>query len=415
MVFGQFVYSSPVNENTNNASTNWFAVWAIFLSGCTLAVHIGKLPTALPLLADEFSLTLAQTGNLVSIYALLVAFGALLAGVLVARIGYVIFAVAGVSLCLLGSTVGTFATNVPLLMVTRVIEGLGWVVGVVSIPVLLSTIASPKDRAVVMGLWGAFVPIGAGSILLLAPALLSMGGWRLVWAISSILSLLGVVTMIWMCIRQSEILLPLRNVKSSTNFSDLTQKPAIAALICFMCYSFQYVAVNAYLPTLLIEQSGMSLAQASFWAAVVVLFNAIGNIAAGWLINLGLKQWHILAAASLLMGLFAWMSLTFVSVPIRITSAILMTCAGGIIPGTLFSTAGLLASTTAGVGMIIGFMLTGTGLGQLTGPVVITRLVEWSGQWSTGGLLSLCVGLIGALFAYWLRHLPVVERETVKP
>lgn len=390
-----------------NATTNWVAIWALFLSGCTLAVHVGKFPVALPLLVDEFRLTLAQTGNLVSIYALLIALGAVFVGVIVARVGYVYFAITGLALCVIGSLSGTFASSVTVLMLSRIVEGLGWLVGVIAFPTLLSTLAKPKDRPVVMGLWGAFMPIGAGAMLFLAPLLQSWGGWRLSWAIASVLSFVGFIAVVMACRAQRDSLMSLRNISSIGKLGDLRQRESIAVMLCFLIYSFQYVSVTAYLPTLLIQDPTMSLAQASYWAALVMLANATGNIAAGWFINAGFKRHHILAVAALLMGIFACITLSSPLTPLRIITAILMTAISGLIPGTLFSTAALIASSASGVGLIIGFMISGIGIGQLLGPIAITRLVEATGQWYSGGIMSLLLGLVGAAIALWLRRLPV--------
>ena len=401
-----------MNSNTHQQfETNWTVIWILFLSGCTIALHVGKFPAALPLIEKEFGLTLSQTGTLVSIYAILIAFGGLLSGMSVARVGYVWFALAGVALCMLGSLAGAFVTSVPMLMLTRATEGLGWVLGVVSIPVLMSTLASAKDRPVVMGLWGAFMGVGGAFILFASPYLHDIGGWRLAWALSAALSAIGVAAMALTCYKQRGNLAQLTSARQSPGLQDLWQKRAVAVFVCFLCYSFQYVCATSYLPTLLIQDSSMSLASASRWTALILIPNAIGNISAGWIINRGVKRSTILAVAALLTGIFSFVLFSVTDTSIRLSAAILMAAIGGIIPGTLFSTATLVASTAAGAGVVIGFMLTGTGFGQLLGPVLLTRVVEWSSHWYSGGLLCLGVGLLGAYFAFWLRDIPAVKAK----
>lgn len=396
-----------VNTSANKASTQWVAIWALFLSSCTLALHVGKFPAALPLLVDEFSLSLAQTGNLVSVYALLIAFCAIFVGVSVVRVGYVEFAIAGVGLCTFGSFCGAFATADSWLMVTRIFEGLGWLVGIVAFPALMGALAVPKDRPVVMGLLAAFMPIGTSLMLFLAPFFHSMGGWRFSWLFAAIVSFAGLAATIVVCRQQRVILNSLEVGKADGQLRDLMSRQALAILLCFFCYSFQYVSLLSYLPTLLIQESGLEIARASYWAAFIVLCNAIGNVSAGWLLKFGFKHHQILATAAVLMGIAAWVALSFPSPPIRISAALLLTAVGGLIPGTLFTTSTLLASTTAGAGIVVGFMLTGAGFGQFLGPIALTRVVEWSGHWSTGGVMNLLIGLSGACFALWLRRLRV--------
>lgn len=368
-------------------------------------MHIGKLPAALPLLIDEFGLSLSQSGDLVSIYALLIAGGALLLGILVSRIGYIPFAIASLLLCVIGSVLGMIANDKSVLMISRTCEGFGWIVGVVAFPSLLNALSAAKDKAVVLGIWGAFMPIGGGSILLAAPLLQSIGGWRLVWGLSTLLSCAGLIATVIICRRFSTYFVSLGKNRLRTSLSDLYKPEAIAILLCFFVYSFLFVALTSFLPVLLVEDSKVSLGVAIYWAALVMISNASGNISAGWISKSGLTRTQILSYASLGMGVLGLLVFS-ISVPsFRIATAILFAAVGGIIPGTLFATAPQVASHAARVGIIVGFMLTGTGIGQLTGPLVLSRAVDWSGQWVAGGIVCLVVGMAGALFARGLRNL----------
>jgi len=96
--------------------TRWGAIAALFFAGCTLALHVGKFPATLPLLVDEFKLSLSESGNLVSIYALLIASCALLLGIVVSRFGYVRFAMMGLGFCVTGSLVGMLTDQATILM-----------------------------------------------------------------------------------------------------------------------------------------------------------------------------------------------------------------------------------------------------------------------------------------------------------
>ena len=385
-------------------TTNWPAVITLYLCGCTLALHIGKLPVALPLLSDEFNLSLAQSGNLVAIYAVLIALCGLPIGMVVARVGYFAFSIVGISLGMVGSFVAVFSSSVSILLLMRLLEGLGWIMAVVALPVIMSSLSSAKDRPVVLGLWGSFMSVGTGSMLLLAPMLQEIGGWRLAWAMSGVLSLLGTIAAIFVFNQQRANLVDKARAPAvSVIKQDLYQRETIAAVLCFMCYSFQYVAFTAFLPTLLIRESGMPLSSASYWVALIIFANGIGNVSAGWLINFDLKRSHVLIGASLLSGFFAMLAFAIQDAAGSIVFALLTTSISGVIPGTLFSTAGLLASSAAATGVVIGFMLSGAGIGQTAGPLVLTRVVESTGQWYAGGLLCLLVAVAGAYFARGLK------------
>jgi len=189
------------------------------------------------------------------------------------------------------------------------------------------------------------------------------------------------------------------------NFKDFRKPESHAALVCFGVYSFLFLGCTSFLPLQLVEESGLRFSTAVYWTTLVMIVNAIGNIGSGWLINSGFSRSGLIIFASITSGLLAFLMFTIPEPAIRIASALLLTAISGLIPGTLFSSAPLIASSTAGVGVIVGFMLTGTGIGQVTGPIFISRVVEWSGGWYGGGIVCLVVSLVGAVYGRKLRYI----------
>lgn len=389
--------------------THWPAIWGLFIAGCTLALHIGKLAAALPLVVEEFSLSLAQSGNLVSIYSLLIFLLAVVAGLSVARVGYVPFAIAGVALGVFGSFAGARADTLFVLMFSRTCEGLGWILAVVSIPVLLGSLCCERDRPLVLAIWGAFMGVGTSFVLLISPSILSVSGWRLLWLVAAALSLIGTFLVAFICYQQRQHMVHLKSNKAKIIVADFRSKPALALCCVFCLYSIQYTSVISYLPTVLSEDSNMKLSNATYWTAALVLTNAIGNVAAGWLLRHGITRLRILSMAFIVAGVLSLIVLSASNPVLRIVAAFPFTLIGGLIPGTLFAAAPLIASSVSGVGAMIGFMLMGAGLGQTLGPIAVTRIVEWFGDWLAGGVFLFVTSIAGAFIAVWLRQLP---RET---
>jgi len=235
---------------------------------------------------------------------------------------------------------------------------------------------------VVLGIWGAFMPIGGGFMMLITPVLHSIHSWRLVWAVSMLLTIVGFIALVGVVNKNKDALLAVKPNAAWVNFQDFRKPESHAALVCFGVYSFLFLGCTSFLPLQLVEESGLTFSTAVYWTTLVMIVNAIGNIGSGWLINSGIPE-----------------------PAIRIASALLLTAISGLVPGTLFSSAPLIASSTAGVGVIVGFMLTGTGIGQVAGPIVISRVVEWSGSWYGGGIVCLVVALLGAVYGRKLRYI----------
>ncbi len=390
-------------------TSHWVSVWLLFFCGCTLALHIGKLPPALPLLTEAYSLRLSQAGNLVATFSVLIALSGLALGVAVARIGYVTFATLGVALAGLGSILGAMSSSFPLLMLSRAIEGLGWIVAVVAIPVLMASLAKPADKPVVLAIWGAFVPAGTGVMLLLSPWIHDVGGWRLAWWLSAAASLLASVVVLLVGRRHQARFESLKHHSFKNPLFELRSRQAWGLFLCFFFYSFQFLSLTAFLPSILVEQDGMSLASASRWTACVILANIVGNITAGRLIRRGVPPHRVLAFAAAFIGLMALIALSPFPTVVRLAAAFAFAVIGGLIPGSLFATAPQLASRPAATGILIGLMLQAAGLGQWAGPLLLTKLVEVQGLWWHGGLLLLLIGIFGAISAkFALGKLPLL-------
>lgn len=382
--------------------THWWAVVLLFSAGCTTALHIGKVPSALPLLRADWNLSLTQAGLILSIYAVLIAAGGLLLGVLVQRFGYPRFSMAGVGIVGVGSLLGAHSDAFYWLLATRALEGLGWIMAVIALPPLLTALSHPHDRSLVMGIWGAFVPVGSGFMLLLSPMVLSIGGWRLSWLVAGMISLLASALVMVVVRSHSRRLAPVQPAKSAggTQFTDLRRSLIWVLSGCFLLYSLQFVSVTSFLPTLLLDTTSLSLTTASQVTALVIISNALGNVTAGYLMRRGTSHIPLLITGALGMGVFAVFIFTdTVPVAVRLACAFGFSILGGLIPGTCFATLPRAVSVTAAAGLLIGLMMQSAGVGQLLGGVLIPVAVDYAGTWHVAGFVLLAIGLAGSLLA----------------
>lgn len=81
------------------------------------------------------------------------------------------------------------------------------------------------------------------------------------------------------------------------------RRPLLLALM-FTTYNLQFFSVMTFLPIFLMQRIGLSLAAAGGISAAAVAANIIGNLAAGLLLSRGLRAGSLLAATSLIIGIF---------------------------------------------------------------------------------------------------------------
>jgi DHA1 family inner membrane transport protein len=158
----------------------WPTILLIVGAGVVSAFQVGKAPAALAAIRADLALDLATASWLLSAFAVVGALAGIAIGVAVDHIGARRTAIAGLLLQGVGSALGALAADAPLLLATRVLEGLGFLTVTVAAPALVVAVARPRDLGRAIAVWGTFMPIGMAVVMLGAP-LLGTIGWPGFW------------------------------------------------------------------------------------------------------------------------------------------------------------------------------------------------------------------------------------------
>ncbi len=382
--------------------THWPRVWTAFLAGCIGAFQIGKAFASLSQIIAELELTLIQAGLILSLFSLIAAFAGAGFGLLSDRVGHLRMALTGLAISAGGAFLGATAVGVEMLLVSRLIEGFGFILAVVTLPSLISASASERDRPLAMGLWGAFMPAGIGASMLITPPLLEWHGWRGLWVD------VGIVILIWSAILFVSFRGTTRKAGAELGTADLvTNAMRLGPLVVvagFICYSSLYQSLTAFLPTMLTTEYGVTLARSANLGALVVVANVIGNVGAGWLIGRGAIPWKLLTLSFVAMGICASLVFAGFTEPgMKVVAGILFSAFGGMFPGTAFVLAARYSIKPSHMALMAGLMLQGAGIGQTIGPLMVSSLVEFSGRWDTANVVVIGMALIGLSCALMLR------------
>jgi MFS family permease len=140
--------------------TNWGAILVIYAVGVAGALQVGRIAPAGEALTAELDLTLATLDWAVSLVTLASAGLGLAAGHLVVRRGARRILIAGTFVLAMGTLFAAMASSVPLLLLVRVLEGVGYLGIVVAAPTLIARVATPGDAPAALALWGTFFTAG---------------------------------------------------------------------------------------------------------------------------------------------------------------------------------------------------------------------------------------------------------------
>lgn len=383
--------------------TAWPRVFLLFGAGVAVAFQIGKVPGALPLLDRELSLGLFLAGWVVSIFnAISSATGALF-GAAADRFGHRRVALAGMAVTAAGSVLGGLADGAFLLLFSRIVEGFGFLLTVVSIPPLMLAQVAPGDRHKAMGLWGAYMPTGMAFLLFASGPALEVMDWRALWMVTAGL-IVAVALMISAFVPPPEKAAPKGEKRSARDILHTATRPGPVLLgAVFLTYAGQFLAVMSFLPFLLVEQAGFTPRMAAIVGAIAVAVNIAGNLASGFLLERGIARSRLIIAVSAVMAVSG--ALVFIdALPVgaRIFGAILFSTIAGIIPGSLFAGAPLHAPRPALVSSVNGLLMQGAALGQFIGPPIVGLMVSLAGNWSIASVFCVVAAAITAFSAVLL-------------
>jgi MFS family permease len=379
--------------------------------GVTCALHVGKLPVAIPVLRESLGLSLVQAGFLLSLVQLAGMTLGLLVGLMADRLGPRRVMLAGLLLLAAGSALGALAPDVSVLLATRVLEGMGFLLAVLPAPGLLrQRVQHAPTLSRSLGWWGAYMPLGTALALLLGVPLLSAVGWRWAWLLLALLSLLAAAGLARWVAPDAQALAfaaPQGNTALGPRLRRTLRAPGpwLVALAFFL-YSGQWLAVVGFLPTIY-HQAGYTGAAVASLSALAAGINMAGNIGAGWWLAHGAKPGVVLTLAYLAMGAGAGVAFGAEGHPVLQYLAVLVfSGVGGLIPGTLFGLAVKLAPDNDTVSTTVGWMQQFSALGQFLGPPVVAWVATVAGGWHwtwvvTGASSLLGVMLAGRLQAAW--------------
>lgn len=368
---------SAASEN----SGQWPRIWVVFLTGVAAAFLVGKAPAALPVLRAELDLSLFQAGLVVSMFSLVAAVAGLLFGALSDKWGQLRLAMVGLVLAAAAGAAGAAADTGITLIASRIAEGVGFFMISVSLPGLVLRLADDRTRQTAMGLWGAYLPLGAGVILLAGGIIIENVGWRGLWLLISASYVVFLAALVWAAPREHAD----APVVGEGRVKAVLKTPGALMLgAVFGCYSGQYMAVTSFVPLILVERAGWDLAPAAAVGAMIMVVNTTGNIAAGFMLDRGVRRQSLIVLASAAMALGAVMVMSAaLPVSLRIAGAVLFSSFGGLIPGSLFAGVARHAPSRAHVSSVNGLMLQCVAIGQLIGPAVTTWLVATgNGSWT---------------------------------
>jgi MFS family permease len=373
----------------------------VVLAGISAALHIGKLPPALPVLSASLDVSLVQAGFLLSLVQLAGMTLGLAMGAAADSFGQRRTMALGLLLLSAASFAGGTAATPEALLAWRGVEGIGFLLASLAAPGLIRRLVEPARLNAMLGWWGAYMPLGTAAALLVGPAFIAASGWPGWWWLLGALSLAMAVLLWWMVPANADLPALRGSGRGAGRVARTLRAPGPwLASIAFAVYSAQWLAVIGFLPTIY-AQAGLPTGYAAVATALAAGVNMVGNIASGRLLQRGVAPPLLLHCGYLAMMLGAvlaflpWGAEDAALAGLRYAGVLLFSAVGGLIPGTLFSLAVRVAPDDSTVSSTVGWMQQWSALGQFAGPPLAAWVAARAGGWHAIWWVTASLALVG--------------------
>ncbi len=390
------------------------AAFIVIAAGMVAALHIGKMPPAIPVLRDALGVSLVEAGFLLSMVQMAGMLSGVFIGLAADGFGLRRSMLLGQLTLALASLAGAWATQPAELLVLRAVEGFGFLLVVLPVPSLIRQLVPPSRLALHLGLWGTYMATGTALVLASGPAVMRVLGWQGLWVT---LALVSLAVAGWLVRRvpsdraRREAAPPAAAPAAPAPWSarlrtTLTCWGPWRVAITFSMYSSQWLAVIGFLPAIY-AQAGLSGQVAGLLTAFACLVNVTGNVAAGRLLHRGVCARHLLYAGFVAMALTAFVAfspLTAEAPIARYLAVVVFSAVGGLIPATLFALAVHVAPNEHTVSTTVGWMQQCSSTGQFLGPPLVAWVAGVAGGWQWTWVITGAASVVGLVLASGTRY-----------
>jgi len=377
------------------------AAWILIVaSGVVAALHIWKLPSALPVIQEQLGFSLIVSGVLLGVVQVAGMLGGLAVSLLSELISQRWTFLTGLMLLVLGSATGAFSQDASLLIATRIIEGVGVVMAAVMGPGLVRTHAPMPRLNQAVGWWAAYMGMATFIGVLATAWVLQFASWQTWWLILAGLTILPIPLVL-------KVVAPdatsgAAGVKAATKRILATASSGRVWLsgLIFGCYTVQWMAVVGFLPSIY-QEHGLGQLTGGFLSAMVGGLNGVGAILTGLLLQRGASGKTMLICAFAIMAgtSFATFAFDYPNhlMALQVICVGLFSLCGAMVPATMTRVAVDLAPEGGSGPAAMGLMQQIFNIGNFTGPMMVAWLVVQTGGWNATWWMTGTFAAVGVL------------------
>jgi MFS family permease len=382
----------------------WVVMGALFVAAIAVPINQYKVTPVMPVLMEVFGLDLTIANLLMSIFSLSAFLLAIPAGIIVHRVGPRRSGLVALGAVAVGAGLGALSGGAAVLLASRMIEGISFVLMMVVGPAIISLWFRAEERGVPMGVFATWVPVGSVIVLNAAPALVPTFGWQGAWWFGCLYGVAAFL-LFWALVKMpsarpgaghSEARQGAGGSTTTTVRTALANRNVWFLGVLFFCFTMCMPGFMNNMPTYLNTVRGYSLAVAALIVSMSQLMTVVACPFMGFVSDRVGSRKKMYTVALIIMAAL-WL------LPFKLGGAgiVLFMCVfgvvAGVIPTMIFASVPevMQRPELAGIGM--GAVVTLQNLGLLLGPVMFGRIVQVSGSWALAGYALIPITLLALL------------------
>src|SRR5699024_8593605 len=211
-------------------------------------------------------------------------------GFIIQKYGVRFVGLLGLGILFVGVICSYFADSFTLLLVSRMVQGIGFGLVSVAAPSAIGQFVSPQMMNVSMGIWSTWIPLGSLIMFLFAPYIVSAYQFDTYWGILIIILIISFILYAKFIPRPvysgDDASEAVTNKLPKNSFKDeMKNKNIWIAAGAFASFTFTLFSFNTWISTYLVESSSMSLITAAIVPSIISLFMIGSNLYAGLLLK----------------------------------------------------------------------------------------------------------------------------------
>lgn len=377
----------------------------LLLIGTAIAIHQFKVPPIMDQISCSVGLSQVNSPWLMSIFLLICLIFSIPAGFLVQQMRAKPVFLLSAALIIAGSIMGAMSDSAAPLLISRGVEGLGFLIISVALPVAAVVNADPKKIGTVMGICIVWISTGQIAAFNTVPKLIGPIGWKGIWWVYALFTIAAILFFMLAFKEKSnekngEGDISIKNISLADAFKN---KNLIFPSIGFLVYNFCLMTVVTFFPGYATSNGLLSLSKASFIASLPMILCLIGSPALGRLADRYSHKW--LYSLTLFCGGIGSALMFTKSITTIILGAAILGFIGAATPCLMFSSLGKLVASDALLaksnGIVVLFQNAGMFLATLTFGFFV-RVLE--GNYTLAAVILIPMAIISVILVFFTRY-----------